>query len=149
MNRIALLAATLLTVACADVDVYQPKPRTLWLQPADVGYAEQSQWGMPLPTDFEVEAVSGDEVRARCGSTAVGGAYIAGCAGSGGIVIRDDLSDVTQHLAILHEIGHLLGASHIVDPIACPEDAAGEYVMCAIARHDLTELAPADFTMLR
>lgn len=143
---VKMLALALLAVACGNAAQYAPN--ATWLQPSDAGYDEQVQWGMPLPSNFRVLEVPADEMTARCGSTQVQHGRIAGCASSGTITLRNDLAGARHHAVLLHEMGHVLGATHIQDPVACPEDAAGLFVMCAVADLTIAELALEDYTML-
>jgi hypothetical protein len=131
MKRIVLTIAALLATACSfDVAPYEQAPRTLWLQSGQVGYAEQAQWGLPLPADFVLDVRSVDDVHRICN-----GDWTGGCAGAGRLTIRGDLPPAMFSAFLLHEMGHLLGAEHIDDTEACVDGHVGEFVMCAYGSH--------------
>lgn len=143
LQRLTLLLVLL--SACAEFVPPTPAgPATLWLQPDDIGYSQQLQWGRPLPESFSVEFISHAELAARCG-----GAQAGGCSGQDGeALLREDLPEFVQQAFLLHEMGHVLGAGHIEDPEACPEGAAGAFVMCAWGNGSANELAPEDLALL-
>jgi len=125
MNRIAALVLLALA-ACAQPSAeafpeidrpLEQLPRTLWLEPGQLGWSEQQTWGQPLPEGLGFVYVEPEAFLANCNavlrnecSTGTLGFVEYGIPGLSHdrIWLRGDLSGDRLHATLLHEMGHVL-----------------------------------------